>query len=106
MNLNLLKKEKRTEKTAVEKKISILNKRLDEKKSGSENNYKLLEEVLNNYKSYNSEDLKDFLRMLIKEIPFSEIENEKAFDYEIILNYSEKEYLYIPFYIGSVLNQF
>ena len=82
------REEKSIEKIAVEKEISILNKILDEKKSSNENNYEILEEVVNNYKSYNSNDLKDLLRMIIKEIPFSEIENKRVFDYEIILNYN------------------
>lgn len=82
------REEKSTEKTAVEKEISILNKVLDEKKISHENNYEILEEVVNNYKCYNSKDLKDLLRMIIKEIPFSEIENKKVFNYEIILYYN------------------
>ena len=82
------REEKNEEKIVVEKEVSILNKILEEKKYDSENNYELLEEVVSNYKNYNCYDLKDLLKMIIKEIPFSKIENKDNFDFDIILNYN------------------
>ena len=71
----------------VIKEISIIQETMRKKEDGSDENFEILVEVANNYKNYDIMDLRELLRMIIKEIVVKNINNRKDFEYDIVLEY-------------------
>ncbi|MCS5422213.1 MULTISPECIES: recombinase family protein [Psychrilyobacter] len=71
----------------VTEEISNLEETIKKKEDGSDENFEILVEVSNNYKNYELIDLRELLRMIIKEIVIKDINNRKDFEYDIILEY-------------------
>lgn len=65
--------------------IDNLNNALNKNKKQTFHNYDLLLEISNNYKKYKTDDLKELLRMLIKEIVILERVNKTKYKYNVIL---------------------
>lgn len=66
--------------------IDCLNDILNQNKRQTFHNYDLLLEISNNYKKYKTDDLKELIRMLIKEIVITKRVNKKNYKYEIMLH--------------------
>ncbi|WP_028857430.1 recombinase family protein [Psychrilyobacter atlanticus] len=71
----------------VIKEISVIEETMRKKEDGSDENFEILVEVANNYKNYDIMDLRELLRMIIKEIVVKNINNRKNFEYDIVLEY-------------------
>ena len=71
----------------VTEEISNLEEIIKKKEDGSDENFEILVEVSNNYKNYELMDLRELLRIIIKEIVIKDINNRKDFKYDIILEY-------------------
>ena len=66
--------------------IDCLNDVLNQNKRQTFHNYDLLLEISNNYKKYKTDDLKELIRMLIKEIVITKRVDKKNYKYEIMLH--------------------
>lgn len=66
--------------------IDCLNDILNQNKRQTFHNYDLLLEISNNYKKYKTDDLKELIRMLIKEIVITKRVEKKNYKYEIMLD--------------------
>lgn len=71
----------------VNLEIENIEKTIDKKEHGALNNFEILIEVANNYKSYDIMDLRELLRMIIKEIIITDIKDKSTFNYDVILDY-------------------
>ncbi len=71
----------------VIEEISSIEEIMRKKEEGSDENFEILVEVANNYKNYDIIDLRELLKMIIKEIAVKNINSRKNFEYDIVLEY-------------------